>query len=116
MSYSGSCHCGAVQFTVEGDPPQEAVSCNCSICRSNGALLAFVSEPQFTLVRGADSLTSYRFNAGRIEHRFCATCGVEPFARGSLSGGTPMIAINLRCVPEVDLGALKLIPHDGAAA
>ena len=31
QSYSGSCHCGAVAYTVEVDVDQ-AMTCNCSIC------------------------------------------------------------------------------------
>ncbi len=42
MSYTGTCHCGAVSFTVNADAPTSAVSCNCSHCRRKGFLLTFV--------------------------------------------------------------------------
>ena len=42
MAYEGSCHCGAVTYTVEGDIPDTAMSCNCSHCRRKGFLLTFV--------------------------------------------------------------------------
>jgi hypothetical protein len=35
MQYQGSCHCGNIQFKVEGDFGA-AVSCNCSICQRKG--------------------------------------------------------------------------------
>jgi hypothetical protein len=38
MTYSGSCHCGKVAYTVEAEM-QEAVECNCSICSRRGYLL-----------------------------------------------------------------------------
>ena len=114
MSFEGSCHCGAVTFTVEGDPPAKAISCNCSHCRRKGFLLAFVPADRFTLTAGEAALRSYRFNTHRIEHRFCGTCGVEPFAAGVGPDGSAVRAVNLRCVPALDLQALELQEVDGA--
>lgn len=31
--YEGSCHCGAVTYTVETEPITSVRSCDCSICR-----------------------------------------------------------------------------------
>jgi hypothetical protein len=115
MSYSGSCHCGAVSFTVDADLPKGALSCNCSICRRNGALLAFVPATQFHLTSGEETLKAYTFNKHKIDHRFCMNCGVEPYAAAAAPDGTPMRAINLRCVPEVDLDALEIKKYDGAS-
>lgn len=115
MAYEGSCHCGTVAFNVEGDAPTEAITCNCSHCRRKGLLLAFVPADKFTLISGEDVLTSYLFNTHRIEHRFCSICGCEPFAEGKSPDGSATRAINLRCVPEVDLAGLKLNAFDGAS-
>ncbi|MEJ1160756.1 GFA family protein [Prosthecomicrobium sp. N25] len=115
MAYEGSCHCGAVTFTVEGDIPDEAISCNCSWCRRRGLLLTFVPASAFTLTAGQDELQTYRFNTHRIEHLFCRTCGLEGFAKASRPDGTDTRAVNLRCVPAADLDALRLIPFDGAS-
>src|SRR3546814_17961111 len=70
MAYEGSCHCGAVTYTVEGDIPDTAMSCNCSHCRRKGFLLTFVPIDQFRLTGGADRLTSYMFNKHNIDHQF----------------------------------------------
>ena len=115
MSYEGRCHCGAVSFSVAGDVPGEAISCNCSHCAAKGLLLAFVPGDAFTLTAGEALLQTYLFNTGKIEHRFCTTCGTEPFACGTGPDGTAMRAINLRCVPAVDPDALTLRKVDGAA-
>ena len=115
MSYSGSCHCGEVAFTVDGDMPTEANSCNCSHCGRKGFLLAFVPAALFRLVRGAESLTPYRFNKHQIEHLFCRTCGTQAFAAGATPDGTEMRAINMRCVEGVDLDGLTINKVDGAA-
>lgn len=114
MSFNGSCHCGAVTFTVEADLPAKAISCNCSICRRKGMLLAFFPAEQFTLTSGEESLSSYRFNKEKIEHRFCRTCGAQPFAFGANPDGSPMRAVNLRCVPAADLDALEIQHVNGA--
>lgn len=115
MTYSGSCHCGAVSFTVEGDIPASAISCNCSHCRRKGLLLTFVPASRFTLDHGESSLTNYLFNQHRITHRFCAICGCQPFAEGEDKDGKATRAINLRCVPEANLDDLDLQKFDGAS-
>lgn len=111
----GSCHCGAVTFTVDAEPPAEAISCNCSHCGRKGLLLAFYPAEQFTLGRGEDALTSYFFNKHAIEHQFCTTCGCQPFATGAGPDGMSMRAVNLRCVDNIDTDALKINKVDGAS-
>jgi hypothetical protein len=115
MSYEGSCHCGKVAFQVDGDLPTEALSCNCSYCRRKGLLLTFVPADRFTLSSGSEDLQEYRFNSHRIEHLFCRTCGTQSFSVGRGPDGAEVRAINLRCVPAVDLQALKINPYDGAS-
>ncbi len=114
MSYSGSCHCGAVTFTVASEPPQGAMACNCSHCRRKGFLLSFVPAEQFTLDSGEGNLADYTFNQHKIVHRFCQTCGAQPFAEGEMNGAK-MRSINLRCVPEIDLDTLAVQQVDGAS-
>ena len=114
MTYQASCHCGAVAIEVDGDIPSEAISCNCSHCRRKGFLLSFVPRDQARVVRGAEETGEYRFNKNVIAHRFCRTCGAQPFAEGPGPNG-PMAMINLRCVPEADLDTLKIQHFDGAS-
>src|SRR3546814_11692752 len=80
MAYEGSCHCGAVTYTVEGDIPDTAMSCNCSHCRRKGFLLTFVPIDKFRLTGGADRLTSYMFNKHHTDHQFCEACGCQRFS------------------------------------
>lgn len=115
MAYQGSCHCGAVAFTVAGELPESALSCNCSHCRRKGLLLTFVQADSFTLDRGHDALATYFFNQHKIAHRFCTACGCQPFAEGRDKEGGETRAINLRCVPEAQLDTLELQKFDGAA-
>ncbi|MDN5842875.1 MAG: GFA family protein [Alcaligenaceae bacterium] len=116
MSFEGSCHCGAVQFTVDAEPPTKAISCNCSHCRRKGFLFSFFPAEQFTLIQGEESLGSYRFNTHKTDHRFCQKCGTQAFAYRANPDGSEMRAINLRCVPAIDLDKLEIQQHDGASA
>lgn len=116
MAFEGTCHCGQVTFAVDADLPTQAMSCNCSYCRRKGMLLAFFPADKFALTNGEAALKSYMFNKYKIDHRICANCGTEPFAYGAMPDGTPIRAINVRCVAAVDLDALEIRHFDGASA
>ena len=111
-TYSGGCHCGAVRFEAVSDL-ETVIECNCSHCKAKGFLLTFVPPENFKLVSGEDDLTDYRFNTHKIGHVFCKTCGVQAFGRGETPSGVKMTAVNVRCLNDVDIGALTLTPVDG---
>ena len=113
MTIRGSCHCGAVAYTLDDDP-REAMECNCSICRRKGYLLAFSTPDRFALETPREALTAYTFNQHVIRHLFCRTCGCAPFGEGTAPDGTPMIAVNLRCAEDLDLSHIRVVPFDGA--
>jgi hypothetical protein len=54
----------------------------------------------------------YTFNKHAIKHHFCPKCGCAPFGLGE-SRGTPMAAVNVRCLEGVELGAIKRQFVDG---
>ena len=101
--HHGSCHCGAVKFDAKMDLSKPAITCNCSICQRSGTILSFVTAGDFTLLGGEDALSDYMFGKKRLHHLFCKTCGVRSFARGAMPDGTPMVAINVRCLEDVEL-------------
>lgn len=113
-TYRGSCHCGAVRFTAETDLGR-TMTCNCSICRRTGAVLAFVPAASFHLETSENALQDYQFNKHIIHHLFCKTCGVRAFGRGKAPDGSEMVAINVRCLDGVDLAALTPAAYDGAS-
>ena len=115
MTHAGSCHCGRIAFTVEGDI-DEAIDCNCSMCRRRGSLLAFFPREALVLTAGEGDHATYRFNQERLEHHFCSTCGIAPFSEGTHpKTGAKMAAVNLRCLPDVDLSGLSIRQFDGAS-
>lgn len=115
MAHSGSCHCGRIAFTVQGEVGK-AIECNCSMCRRRGSLLAFFPREAFTLTSKDGDYATYRFNKERIAHHFCPTCGIAPFSEAmDPRSGKPVVAVNVRCLPDVDLSALKVSAYDGAS-
>jgi hypothetical protein len=104
-NYTGGCHCGTVRYEVSLDLDR-VNTCNCSRCSKLGVIWSFTPPENFKLTAGRDSLTSYRFNRQIIDHRFCANCGIESFAQGTAPSGAEMVAINVRCLDDVDIDSL----------
>jgi len=113
--HHGGCHCGAVRYHVELDLDRPAITCNCSICRRTGTLLSFVPADKFTLEKGEEHLTDYLFHHQVIHHLFCKTCGVRSFARGVGPDGTPMVAVNVRCLDNIEIDQIPTQRFDGAS-
>ena len=111
-AYTGGCHCGAVRFraTVKLDG---AMTCNCSICSKTGTVLAFIPAGQFELTAGADALTDYQWGKKKLHHLFCKRCGIRSFVRGAMPSGEPMVALNVRCLDDVDLASIPQKAFDG---
>lgn len=115
-THQGSCHCGAVRFHVDLDLESKAIACNCSICGRSGTLLQFVAADKFTLEKGDDQLTTYQFNKRHIDHVFCKTCGIKSFARGINPKGEKTVAVNVRCLDDVDVFTQPTQQYDGKKA
>jgi hypothetical protein len=115
QSYTGGCHCGRVRYEVTADLAN-AITCNCSRCQRLGWILTFTPADNFRLLQGEDALTDYQFNRHVVHHLFCSTCGIESFARGERPGGGKTVAVNIRCLDDVDLAALTPTPFDGRSA
>ena len=112
MTYRGSCHCGRVAFEVDGTIDR-AVSCNCSICQRKGSLLWFTSRDAFRLLTPEENASAYLFHKHAIRHRFCAVCGIHPYAEGTDPKGNRIAAINIRCVEDIDLASVPVVSYDG---
>jgi hypothetical protein len=111
-TYAGGCHCGAVRYRVTAKL-DSAIACNCSICSKTGSMLTFAPATQFELLSGQEFITDYQFGKKKIHHLFCSRCGIRSFARGVAPTGGEVVAVNVRCLDGVDLGAIPLRPFDG---
>ena len=110
VTHRGGCHCGAVAFEVDAPTRVIVSECNCSICRMSGYLHLIVPRARLRLLRGADSLTEYRFNTGTARHLFCRRCGVKSFyvPRSNPDG----YSVNVRCLDQSTLEHIEIEPFD----
>jgi hypothetical protein len=80
-AYKGSCFCGAVQFTVSGDPAAMGY-CHCESCRtwSAGPVNAFsLWKPEAVKVtKGEGNIGEYH-KTSRSFRKWCKTCGGHLF-------------------------------------
>jgi hypothetical protein len=78
MLIEGSCHCGAVRFSVETRTPVPYRRCYCARCRKTaggtGAAANLLARSSTLQVSGADALTEYAA-ADATRTRFCSRCG-----------------------------------------
>lgn len=75
MTFSGSCHCGALQLRYETAVPVEGWApraCQCTFCRKHGA--RNVSDPRGRWHVGGRP-TRYRFALRTADFLICPTCG-----------------------------------------
>src|SRR4051794_40230943 len=79
--YNGSCFCGAVQFTMTGQPAAMGY-CHCESCRhwSAGPVNAFTLwQPEaMKMTRGSDNIGSYNKTANSVR-KWCKSCGGHVF-------------------------------------
>lgn len=107
----GGCHCGAVRFRVSIDT-YKAVQCNCSICTQKGFLHLIVPPERFTLLKGADVLTTYTFNTKTAKHTFCSICGIHPFYRPRSHPND--YDVNVNCLDGDVRSLFQIVPFNGA--
>ena len=100
VTIEGSCHCGAVKFTVtltEGFA--SARRCTCSICRMRGAVAVTSTPDAFRITRGEDRLATYRFNTKTAEHHFCTVCGI--YTHHKRRSSPNQLGVNVACLEGV---------------
>ncbi len=98
--YKGSCFCGAVQFTVTGEPAGMGY-CHCESCRhwSAGPVNAFTLWPPTAVqvVQGADNIGTYN-KTPRSFRKWCKTCGGHIFTEHP---GMGLIDVYAAMIPEL---------------
>lgn len=83
MHLKGSCHCGAVHFSLEAYAPQPYLRCYCSICRKTagggGYAINLGGHADSLTVEGEEAISVYQAKIdgaeSPAERRFCARCG-----------------------------------------
>jgi len=97
MKLEGSCHCGAVSFSVISHTPHPYNHCYCSICRKtgggSGSGINIMGDAGSLEVQGEENVTIYRSSKnqrdayqedglGSSGRRFCKKCGSNLWSHG----------------------------------
>ena len=112
---SGSCHCGDLTWTFDGDPGS-ATACNCTLCRRYGVLWAYDYENERIKISGASATYTRKGKADpALEIHFCPTCGCVICWRGLRleADGRRRIAVNLRLAEPETVAHLPIDHFDG---
>lgn len=118
--YSGKCFCGAVEFTVTGDPAAMGY-CHCESCRhwSAGPVNAFTlwKPDALKVTKGADNIGTYNKTPGS-SRKWCKTCGGHLFTDHPQMGLVDVYAAVLPKLPfkpgiHVNYGEKVLSVKDG---
>ena len=111
--YQGSCHCGAVRFSFEGEKIERGLRCNCSICLRKGAVMTSEAVPpeRFSYEAEEGALGLYQFGAKTAQHYFCKRCGIYTFHGTARKPGH--YRVNLGCIEGMDPMALEWDLFDG---
>jgi hypothetical protein len=83
MKLEGSCHCGAVKFSLESNTPYPYQRCYCSICRKTqgggGFAINIMGWTDSLVVEGEENISVYHAvlegKQSPLERRFCSKCG-----------------------------------------
>lgn len=113
-SYSGSCHCGNVQFSFQHDEIKSGLRCNCSICKRKGAVMSdFVIPPEeFHFEEKKEGILGlYEFDNKVAQHFFCQICGIYPFHQTVRM--PEYYRVNLGCVEGIDTETIEYSVFNG---
>lgn len=108
----GSCHCGAVRWSFDGQP-ESATACNCTVCRRYGVLWAYDYEGERIRVSGPTQV--YAWGSKSLGFHFCAKCGCVAYWRATAPGkdNRRRIAVNLRLAEPEAVESIVLEHFDG---
>jgi hypothetical protein len=133
MRLEGSCHCGAVRFSVEAYAPVPYMRCYCSVCRKTagggGYAINLGAWAATLTVHGEDAITVFHAvidgEESPAERRFCARCGsalwawdprwpelVHPFA-GAIDTPLPQAPEQVHIMLDSKAGWVRLDAAEG---
>ncbi|WP_421723174.1 GFA family protein [Bauldia sp.] len=110
---TGTCHCGAVSWTLE-TLPTSVTACNCTICRRYGALWAYGYIGHDIRTTG-HTRTYLRDDSGDISFHFCAVCGclTHYVATNESEDGRRRAAVNVRMSDPSLIGEIPIRHFEG---
>lgn len=108
-----SCHCGALKLQIDSELPEKLTSCNCSICRRYGALMAYFLPDQIKVLAEPGAVQKYSWDKGLAFVR-CANCGCYSHWESLDPNFKDRMGVNARLFENVDLSQIRIRRFDGA--
>lgn len=99
--FSGSCHCGAVKFSIHKEVTQ-IKQCDCSVCHRFGAWWAYFRPNQITLSKSENATFTYLCNDKVIAFHICKVCGNLTHWE-EIVHPVELVALNMRLVDPAKL-------------
>jgi hypothetical protein len=99
LTRRGACHCGAVRFAVELPRELRGARCNCSICAMKGVVMVAAPIAALRVTKGAELLSTYRFNTMAAQHRFCSRCGIHVYHQRRADPA--QVGVNVACLEGI---------------
>mgnify|MGYP000628038281 CR=1 FL=1 len=109
---TGSCHCGAVSFEYDAEP-SHLTSCNCSLCRRLGGLMAYAPLDQVRVHHAPDAVIDYIQGDRTLAFVTCRTCGCTTHYTPTDPAVTRM-KVNLAMADPQAIAGFRIRHFDGA--
>ncbi len=111
--YDGSCHCGAIRFSYEGEEITGGLRCTCSICSRKAAMMSPEAIPLDALKVEAndEDIGLYQFGSRVAKHYFCRRCGI--YTHNEMARKPGHCRVNLGCIEGLDTSAFEIAVFDG---
>ncbi|HMO06864.1 MAG TPA: GFA family protein [Paracoccaceae bacterium] len=111
----GICHCGAVEWQLDGDAGS-ITACNCTVCRRYGALWAYDWDGERIRLSGPTSTyTRKELPNPFLEFHFCPACACVVAWRALRpdEDGRKRMGVNVRLAPPEEVADLLIDHFDG---
>ena len=114
--YEGSCHCGAIKFSYDGDEITKGLRCTCSICSRKGAMMSPEAIPMEKLKIEADEadIGLYQFGNKIAKHYFCKNCGI--YTHNEMLRMPGHMRVNIGCIEDLNTSDFEIMVFDGKNA
>ena len=114
-SLRGSCHCGAVRLTLPA-APEEATSCNCSLCRRSGGIWAYYEFGTVSVEGHPENTEQYTWGDRTLRNVRCRTCGIATHWESLEAKPGARQGVNLRNFEPGLLDSVAIRRFDGAVS
>lgn len=109
-----SCHCGALRLRIDAEPPRALTSCNCSICRRYGMLMAYFPPGNVEVIAEPGVLQEYSWGDKLLAFVRCGHCGCVSHWRSLDSDQKDRMGVNARLFTNIEIEKIRIRHFDGA--